>query len=147
MSVIDVAISQVGTKSKGNNNKYNTDFYGHMVNGDAYPWCAVFVWWCAKEAGEDCVPKTASVSDILRYAKENGCFEPRGYMPKIGDIFIHQTKKESHTGFIVEVDEEKYYTIEGNSDAQVSRKSYHLTNYQLVGFYTPKYKNPPKEVV
>lgn len=47
-SYLDLAAEQVGTKenpSGSNKVKYNTWYYGKVVSGDAYPWCAVFVCW------------------------------------------------------------------------------------------------------
>ena len=49
--IIDVAKEQIGTAEKpigSNNVKYNTWYYGHAVSGANYPWCAVFVAWCAE---------------------------------------------------------------------------------------------------
>lgn len=43
-----LARSQIGTvESPANSNKvkFNTWFYGKVVSGSAYPWCAVFVVW------------------------------------------------------------------------------------------------------
>ena len=43
-TIIKTASNEIGVKETGNNNvKYNTEYYGKAVNGDAYPWCAVFV--------------------------------------------------------------------------------------------------------
>lgn len=47
--LVKIAQAESGTKENGTNNvKYNTWFYGHEVDGSNYPWCAVFVSWCAK---------------------------------------------------------------------------------------------------
>ena len=51
-TIIKTASNEIGVKETGNNNvKYNTEYYGKAVNGDAYPWCAVFVWWVFKHSG------------------------------------------------------------------------------------------------
>ena len=45
-TIIKTASNEIGVKETGNNNvKYNTEYYGKAVNGDAIRWCAVFVWW------------------------------------------------------------------------------------------------------
>ena len=50
--LVKIAQAENGTKENGTNNvKYNTWFYGHEVDGSNYPWCAVFVSWCADKAG------------------------------------------------------------------------------------------------
>ena len=39
-TIIDKALSYIGTYDDGNNNViFNTDFYGKEVSGSNYPWC------------------------------------------------------------------------------------------------------------
>lgn len=55
MTPLQIAASQIGIKeSPANSNrvKYNTWYYGRVVYGAAYPWCAVFVAWCFAQAGQ-----------------------------------------------------------------------------------------------
>jgi len=77
--LVKIAQAENGTKENGTNNvKYNTWFYGHEVDGSNYPWCAVFVSWCADKAGitTDIMPKTASagilhimqIRDMVRFS-------------------------------------------------------------------------------
>lgn len=52
--VLQVARAEIGVKESpagSNKVKYNTEYYGREVSGDAYAWCAVFVWWVFKHAG------------------------------------------------------------------------------------------------
>lgn len=76
-TIIKTASNEIGVKETGNNNvKYNTEYYGKAVNGDAYPWCAVFVWWVFKHSGASSIfyggGKTASVYEIWRYYNSLG---------------------------------------------------------------------------
>ena len=44
--IIEKAKSYIGTKenpANSNNVIFNTDYYGHPVNGSAYPWCCRIV--------------------------------------------------------------------------------------------------------
>lgn len=144
--IVDVALSQEGTAESGNNNvPYNTWYYGHPVSGDDYPWCAVFVSWCAEQSGEaNRMPRTAGVDGFYNYAKNNGLYKTKGsYIPKAGDIFIHKSAGASHTGIVIAADNSKYYTIEGNSSNKVQKCSYSLSNPKLTGFFTPSYNNQP----
>ena len=51
--VIDVARSQIGTKATNVKKcKYNTWFYGGVVSGSEFDWCAVFVCWVFNTVGE-----------------------------------------------------------------------------------------------
>ena len=92
-TIIKTASNEIGVKETGNNNvKYNTEYYGKAVNGDAYPWCAVFVWWVFKHSGASSIfyggGKTASVYEIWRYYNSLG----RVYSsPKVGDLAIITT--------------------------------------------------------
>ena len=60
--LLRIAAAEVGVTeypSGSNKVKYNTWFYGKVVSGSAYPWCAVFVCWCfAVLAGEIDTGKT-----------------------------------------------------------------------------------------
>ena len=144
MGVIDIALSQEGTKESGLNNvKYNTWYYGHAVSGGSYPWCAVFVSWCCNQAG--CLNaiggKTASVSALYNYFRKHNRFQPKGngYRPKAGDIMIQESGGASHTGFVYASDANKFYTIEGNTSNMVARRSYSYNSSQLTGFGIPNY--------
>jgi len=47
--IVKTALHQVGVKESPRNSnkvKYNTWFYGRVVQGDKYPWCCTFVCWC-----------------------------------------------------------------------------------------------------
>lgn len=70
MGIVDVALAEEGTRESGTNNvKYNTWFYGHAVSGGDYAWCAVFVAWCANQAGvpTSVIPKEAGVSGLKTF--------------------------------------------------------------------------------
>lgn len=122
-TIIKTASNEIGVKETGNNNvKYNTEYYGKAVNGDAYPWCAVFVWWVFKHSG---------ASSIFMEA------EKQHLSMKFGDIIIHQDvfiqarRSETsqlllrlrgtygHVGIVKSVSGNTYVTIDGNSKDQV----------------------------
>lgn len=148
MGIVDVALSQEGTRENGTNNvKYNTWYYGHAVSGSKYPWCAVFVSWCADQAG--CLSaiggKTAAVSTLHSYFVGAGRFQPKGngYKPQAGDIMIQKSAGASHTGIVVSSDSSKFYTIEGNTSDMVAQRSYSLNDAKLTGFGVPSYNSNP----
>ena len=123
-TIIKTASNEIGVKETGNNNvKYNTEYYGKAVNGDAYPWCAVFVWWVFKHSGASSIfyggGKTASVYEIWRYYNSLG----RVYSsPKVGDLAIITTSAGGtygHVGIVKSVSGNTYVTIDGNSKDQV----------------------------
>ena len=127
--IVDIALSQEGTKEASGNNdvKYNDWYYGRHVSGGNYPWCAVFVSWCANQAGvpTSVIPKTASVSTLHSFFKGAGLFQPKGngYSPKAGDILIQKSNGASHTGIVTGSGGGKFTTIEGNTSNGVYRDS------------------------
>ena len=111
IDIVSVARTQLGYMEGDNNDTKYGDWYG-LPN---QPWCAMFVSWCARQAG---VPK-----DILRNcaiaSPEPGYFDipfydGEEYTPKSGDIFF--TKTFSHVGIVESVDGEYFYTLEGNTN-------------------------------
>mgnify|MGYP000099207934 FL=1 len=89
--LVKIAQAESGTKENGTNNvKYNTWFYGHEVDGSNYPWCAVFVSWCANKAGitTDIMPKTASAGYFAHYANQGHGEVFTNKNPEAGDLFL-----------------------------------------------------------
>ena len=65
--LLAIAASQVGVKESpagSNNVKYNTWYWGKIVSGDAWPWCAAFVSWLfaalAGEIQDETLPEDAA---------------------------------------------------------------------------------------
>ena len=147
--ILEIAEKQIGTSETpigSSNVKYNTWYYGHAVSGPNYPWCAVFVSWCANQAGvpTNIIPKTASVSSLQSFYKNQGLYKNKGYTPSPGDIMI-QKSGVSHTGIVLESNGATFTTIEGNTSNKVAKRTYSLNDSRLSGFGTPKYTNDAKE--
>lgn len=138
-TIINVALKEEGYKETGDN---NTKF-GKWFGMNNQPWCAIFVCWCAHQAGigTDIVLKSAAVQDFWDWYKGKGLFQKKGsYIPKAGDIFIIKGGKESHTGLVVSADNNCFYTIEGNYKDKVSKVTrYYSEEHNLQGFCTPNY--------
>ena len=161
--VVDYALTQVGTKENpmgSNKNKYAEDidknypdFYNTKKNG--FSWCDVFVDDCFIHCyGEDnalrllCQPRKslgAGCKYSLMYYKDKGQYHTSN--PKVGDqIFFGKTEKTAeHTGLVYKVSKTKVYTVEGNSGNMVKKKSYDITDKNILGYGRPKYDTEPKE--
>ena len=117
------------------------------MSGGSYPWCAVFVSWCANQAGvpTSVIPKTASVSTLHSFFQGAGLFQPKGngYKPKAGDILIQKSNGASHTGIVTGSSGGSFTTIEGNTSNGVYQRSYSLNDSKLTGFGTPNYSGAP----
>lgn len=134
--LLQIAQAEVGTKESGINSvKYNDWYYGSHVSGSAYPWCAVFVSWCANQAGmlNTFIPKTASCSNGMSWYSNKGWYKKRGsYTPQAGDIIYFGGG--SHTGIVKSCDGSKVYTIEGNSSNSVKENSYSIDSSYISGY-------------
>lgn len=149
-SIINRAAMEVGTVETGNNNvKYNTDFYGRVVDGSAYPWCCAFVWWVFKECGASNLfcggQKIAKCSTVMDYYQRNNQFFTDNGQP--GDLVLfNYGGRISHIGIVVSNNGNgTYTTIEGNTSGSgsqtnggcVMQKTRSTTN--IAGFARPAY--------
>ena len=153
--IIAVAKTQAGYYKPGDTpTKYGTWYNGYInATGDYYPsapWCAMFVSWCAEQAG---IPSgvfkrhSYTVTMALWYQNENnpGYWHERGgYTPQPGDLiffkFDWNDNYVNHVGIVTKVSGGKVYTIEGNTSDSVREKSYALTSPYIKGYATPDYK-------
>ena len=139
---IKVARSQLGYKEQPENlNKYGK-WYG--MNGVA--WCAIFVSWCAQQAGiiDTIVPRYHWCENGVAFYKNRGRYRTRssGYIPKAGDVIFFRNPLATnsfHTGIVeyVSIDSTgtKIHTIEGNdTNDAVGRHTYSST-YAKIGGY------------
>ncbi len=121
--IIGVAKTQLGyTEGYNNDTKYG-NWYG-LPNE---PWCAMFVSWCANQAGisTDIIPKISGVPNYF----DNSAFTIHysGYTPQPGDLFI--TKSRTHVGLVWYTEGSDFYSIEGNSGDCVCSHQYPISSY------------------
>lgn len=175
--VIDIALSEVGylekasksqlddkTANAGSANitKYARDldamgFYNGRKQGVA--WCDVFVDWCfVKAYGKGvalsitCQPKTAKNNAGAGCKWSRKYYEDKGrfyHSPEAGDqIFFGTHGSESHTGLVIDVEDGRVYTVEGNTSGAngvvsngggVCKKNYPVNYARIVGYGRPKY--------
>lgn len=126
--------------------------YGEWYGMNGQPWCAMFVSWCADQAGipTTVVPKHASCDVGMQWFINKGQFEYGSayggtYEPKRGDIvyFGYQMASgdfdSNHVGIVYKVENSKIYVYEGNSSAKVQSVSYRLGITYILGFGQPQY--------
>ncbi|MBS6196145.1 MAG: peptidoglycan-binding protein [Clostridiales bacterium] len=124
-------------EDNGNNITPYGEWYG--MNGSA--WCAMFVSWCAKQAGllGVPIPKFAYCPLGMQFYKARGKYFTRGggYVPKVGDtIFFWSTSlgRVAHTGIVVATDSYLVTTIEGNTSDGVRMHTYDKHNTYIHGY-------------
>ena len=152
MKIIDVAISQIGTAEPSGDDKY-IRYYNQLTGssfGMGVSWCAMFVTYCAREAGVPVfvIPNFASCTIGRQWFKNHGVwYSPDGFMPRPGDIIMFDWDLSGncdHVGMVEKADKNNVYTIEGNTKGGrlvdgVRRKVYYKGYKCIAGYARPKY--------
>lgn len=137
--IVNVARSQIGyhegssnsdlsgsSSSSGNYTEYGKWF------GQQSAWCAIFVSWCAAQAGipTSVIKKNAVAGGTTcNYGEKKVSFSAR--TPKPGDIIYVQNDSDSaadHVGLVIDVDDTYIYTAEGNYSNKVSQVKYYKSS-------------------
>lgn len=148
--ILTKARSYVGVAEKPNNDViFNTAYYGHAVNGSAYPWCCVFVWYVFKQIGASQLfyggQKTAYCPTLMSWFQSKGKLFNK---PEVGDVVFFNfsgKKVANHVGIVSEVlSGNRIKSIEGNTSSanqtnggQVEEKIRDLK--YCIGFGRPAY--------
>lgn len=147
---------QLGEKTANAGNKNYTMYAEEMdalkvYNGpkQGYAWCNVFVDWCFYKALGVDRARELLIGFSAGCTQDYNWFKSKGQIvtePQIGDlVFFGET---SHIGIIENVDNERIYTIEGNTSdkaeliingGQVAKKSYLKTSQYIHSYARPKY--------
>ena len=128
---VGVAATQVGYKESGYNNTKYGAWYG--MNGE--PWCAIFVSWCADQAGilNTLIPKFSGCTSGGRaWFQSHDRWKEKGYIPSPGDLVFFDWDHSGDCDHVeivewVESNGTTLHTIGGNtSNDMVERR----TRYQ-----------------
>lgn len=158
--------SKNGNPGTSNWTKYARDLWAadpHFYQGpkNGYDWCAVFVDWCVYMAADRdskraqasmyyTGPYGAGCGPSVAYYQAAGAWHDRVdnnrlFVSKPGDqIFFGSASAVQHTGLVERVEDGVVYTIEGNSDNMVRRRSYALSNSYILGYGRPGYDGDSK---
>ena len=136
--MIGVARTQVGYRETYDNNTKYGKWYGYNY----YPWCAMFVSWCARQAE---IPKSVVANSSFAEPSED-CFnltrkDGNSYTPVPGDLFF--TRSYSHTGLVFHVAGDYFYAIEGNTNNNGSDNGTHVMvlKRKISDYYFGTYAN------
>ena len=125
--IAQIALTQVGyVETVKNHTKYNAWFYGYDKED---PWCAIFISWCANQAG---IP-TSTIKKQASALKGKFGTPTYGYSSSIqvGDIaYIGKAggSNSSHVGIVVDVSGSTIKTVEGNNSDKVKMGTFSLSN-------------------
>lgn len=156
--LIAVAETQLGymegslegtVQGKNDYTKYG-EWYG--TNMSHQPWCAMFVSWCANQAGipTSVIPKHASCDDGMKWFRDNGIFSFSSTYggtrtPQRGDIVYFGTTlngggyDSTHVGIVYKVDSANIHVLEGNSNYKVQTVVYKMSSSYVLGYGIPNY--------
>lgn len=122
-------------------NANNITPYGQWYGLQGGAWCAMFVSWCAYQAGilGTTVPRYAYCPYGVNDYRAKGKFYSRsgGYTPRIGDTIFFWNSADGvvgHTGIVIDVTSTEVVTIEGNATDAVRQKRYNRTNTYIHGY-------------
>ncbi|RXK57565.1 CHAP domain-containing protein [Lacibacter luteus] len=133
------AISQLGVKEEpigSNGGPQVTQYLKSVGLGAGHPWCMAFVYWNVNKACADLNLKNPLLrtGHVLHQYNNTSCkrIPARSSAVKPGDIFIMKigSKGAGHTGFIEEVKNGYFITIEGNTNDEGSREGYEVCRRQ-----------------
>lgn len=97
----------------------------------AEAWCAMFGWGiidqaCKKVKGKNLLPKSAGAKDLLNKALATNTVIVSD-LPEIGSVMYRKSgdkKATGHIGVVVSIENNGFYTIEGNVDDKVGMVFY-----------------------
>ena len=138
--IVGIATTQVGYGEGGDGYTKYGDWYGLPYSD----WCAMFVSWCANQAGvsTDVFPSFALCSAGADWFISQGRFQYAGsYTPQAGDLIFYSSYGDIyHVGLVTGSDGYNVYSIEGNYCEAVYNVSYPLSYGDILGYATPNYE-------
>lgn len=122
-------------------NSNNITPYGQWYGMQGQAWCAMFVSWCAEQAGilGTKVPRYAYCPSGVEWYRSRGKFYSRsgGYVPRVGDTVFFwgaSAGRVSHTGIVIQVTSSQIQTVEGNTGDGVGMHYYDRTDTYIHGY-------------
>ena len=138
-SMTNIALAQVG--NVGGEPYWTWYGFNHRVE-----WCAVFVSWVANELGyieAGIIPKFVACINGVEWFKDRGLWKDNNYTPKESDIIFFDWEDDGsvdHVGIVIKVENNKIYTVEGNStDDSCRQLDYDINSNVIYGYGTPVY--------
>ncbi len=142
--LLTIALAEQGEKEATGNNDSKFNEWAHCYDA----WCAIFVSWCANQAGipRSILNRSISVTVLYNsFVSKNQFHYKEDYIPVAGDIIIFKSDGASHVGIVVTCDGKTVYTIEGNTSNMVARRSYDLNDSKITGYGHPNYGEYSKD--
>lgn len=126
------ARSQVGQEEKPRGSNWGgmvTEYIKSTGLNVACFWCAAYVTWCLKQAQySGKLPKhRASTYYWYVFGKENNILHKT---PQRNDLFVWNGANGGHIGWVIRVNGNRFWTLEGNSNNDGSRNGYKVVEHE-----------------
>ena len=137
-AIVEIALTQVG-------NVGGEPYWSWWGLSERAEWCAMFVSWCADQAGfldTGAIPKFENCVWGANWFKDNAGWADGSAEPSPGDIIFFDWEPDGypdHVGIVEKCEGGRVYTIEGNVNDDCAQGSYYVGDTCIFGYGLPAY--------
>lgn len=137
-AIVEIALTQVG-------NVGGEPYWSWWGLSERAEWCAMFVSWCADQAGlidAGAIPKFENCVWGANWFKTNAGWADGSAEPSPGDIIFFDWEPDGypdHVGIVEKCENGLVYTIEGNVNDDCAQGRYYVGDTCIFGYGLPAY--------
>ena len=137
-AIVEIALTQIG-------NIGGEPYWSWWGLSERAEWCAMFVSWCADQAGlldTGAIPKFENCVWGANWFKDNAGWADGSAGPSPGDIIFFDWEPDGypdHVGIVEKREDGLVYTIEGNVNDDCARGRYYVGDTCIFGYGLPAY--------
>lgn len=137
-AIVEIALTQIG-------NVGGEPYWSWWGLSERAEWCAMFVSWCAAQAGlldSGAIPKFENCNWGANWFKDNAGWADASAEPSPGDIIFFDWEPDGypdHVGIVEKCEGGLVYTIEGNVNDDCARGRYYVGDTRIFGYGLPAY--------
>ena len=137
-AIVEIALAQVG-------NVGGEPYWSWWGLSERAEWCAMFVSWCADQAGlldAGAIPKFENCVWGANWFKDNAGWADGSAEPSPGDIIFFDWEPDGypdHVGIVEKCEGGLVYTIEGNVNDDCAQGRYYVGDTCIFGYGLPAY--------
>lgn len=137
-AIVEIALTQVG-------NVGGEPYCSWWGLSERAEWCAMFVSWCAAQAGlldSGAIPKFENCNWGANWFKDNAGWADGSAEPSPGDIIFFDWEPDGypdHVGIVEKCEGGLVYTIEGNVNDDCAQGRYYVGDACIFGYGLPAY--------
>lgn len=137
-AIVEIALTQIG-------NVGGEPYWSWWGLSERAEWCAMFVSWCADQAGlldAGAIPKFENCVWGANWFKDNAGWADASAEPSPGDIIFFDWEPDGypdHVGIVEKCEDGLVYTIEGNVNDDCAQGRYYVGDTCIFGYGLPAY--------